>query len=561
MRKAPAIFSLLISCSIAVTTFPVSAQAADPPIAVKIDGQLQSYEQPPLILQGSTLVPMRPIFEALGANVIWDDKAKAAIATKYGQKMVIPIGSKTALVNGQTQTLEQEATIVDNFTMVPARFISESLGAQVQWDASTRTVSIVTPASVQPQSVPSIEEMLAPSFTELPKLSPPSIPPKPQKAESVPHVFKMKREWKTFNTKYFQIYYYGNENDIFTLSQHFDPLYEQLSERFGNKLTFLVPVYFLSPADYVGAIEPDWSSASWSPKEQEMFIRTPDKKESLEDLIITFKHELTHALTVSSLESRRSQIPTWFAEGAATYYEQEAPYYEIYRHQIIYDAYKKRTLLPWKQFETSNKNWKKEDLSKIYAQAQSIYGYLVETYGEAKINGLFFSVRPFAEELTRITGKSKARLENDWNIWLAGKMSQDAVYPGILYYGEGTRYVGEIRHGTSNGNGKLFRSYKLEYAGEFKESQFDGTGIYNYSTGGKYEGQFVMGKMTGKGRMYDKDGRLFYEGELKDGHYSGIGIAYFKDGTRYEGEFENDKPSGAGKLYDSSGKIIREYSR
>ncbi len=115
---------------------------ADARINVTIDGKVQNYDVMPVIQNGRTLVPMRGIFEALGADINWDDASKTVTGTKGDVKIVLQIGNNVASVNGKDTTLDVAATIVEGRTMVPARFISESLGCNVAWEDSTKTVII-----------------------------------------------------------------------------------------------------------------------------------------------------------------------------------------------------------------------------------------------------------------------------------------------------------------------------------------------------------------------------------------------------------------------------------
>lgn len=112
------------------------------PIKVLIDGELMSFEQPPVIIDGNTLVPMRAIFERLGAGIEWDQTNYSVTAVKDGTTIHLKIGETEALLNGQTMMLEVPAQLVNSNTMVPVRFISESLGADVYWDGMTRTVVV-----------------------------------------------------------------------------------------------------------------------------------------------------------------------------------------------------------------------------------------------------------------------------------------------------------------------------------------------------------------------------------------------------------------------------------
>lgn len=115
-------------------------------IKVIIDGEIQSFDQAPIQKNGTTLVPMRAIFEKLGATIVWNAKDQSVTATKEDTSIYLKIGSKTAKVNGSSVALAVPAQIVDGSTMVPLRFIGEALGAEVKWDAGTRSVIIATKA-------------------------------------------------------------------------------------------------------------------------------------------------------------------------------------------------------------------------------------------------------------------------------------------------------------------------------------------------------------------------------------------------------------------------------
>lgn len=113
-------------------------------IKVVIDGELQRFEQPPVNKDGSVLVPMRAIFEKLGAKITWNDTERSVTAVKGDVTIYLQIGSTEPTVNGVAKPLEVPAQLVNSYTMVPVRFISESLGAEVDWDQATQTVYIRT---------------------------------------------------------------------------------------------------------------------------------------------------------------------------------------------------------------------------------------------------------------------------------------------------------------------------------------------------------------------------------------------------------------------------------
>ncbi|WP_445667412.1 copper amine oxidase N-terminal domain-containing protein [Paenibacillus sp. FSL H8-0034] len=87
---------------------------------------------------------MRGIYSALGAKVEWNE-AERKVTASLGSKVVkLRIGSRTALVDEKRQLLDEKVMLVNATTMVPVRFISESLGAKVDWLAETNTVAITT---------------------------------------------------------------------------------------------------------------------------------------------------------------------------------------------------------------------------------------------------------------------------------------------------------------------------------------------------------------------------------------------------------------------------------
>lgn len=112
------------------------------PITVSVNGSLIEFDQAPIIENGRTLVPMRAIFEALGAKVEWNQEAQTATGEKDGVKISITIGSDKMTVDGAEKTLDCPAQIVNGRTLVPARAIAEAFGAEVEWDNEARRVVI-----------------------------------------------------------------------------------------------------------------------------------------------------------------------------------------------------------------------------------------------------------------------------------------------------------------------------------------------------------------------------------------------------------------------------------
>lgn len=121
-----------------------SASASTGRIAVELDGRPLQTETPPVLVSGSVLLPIRDVFEALGAKLVWDDDSKTVTATRGQMTLVYRIGDPTALLNGQTFTLPVPGQIMDGYSLVPLRFVSEALGCDVVWDGEHRTVRITS---------------------------------------------------------------------------------------------------------------------------------------------------------------------------------------------------------------------------------------------------------------------------------------------------------------------------------------------------------------------------------------------------------------------------------
>ncbi len=138
------IFASLLALIFALTAFLPAVMAAVPPIKVFIDGQELVFDVPPIIQNNRTLVPFRKIGESIGAAVNWDNKTRTITANKGTTEVILKIGSSTAYVNGAPVKLDMPPIIRNNRTLVPLRFFSEAFGASVFWQSKTRVIRIDT---------------------------------------------------------------------------------------------------------------------------------------------------------------------------------------------------------------------------------------------------------------------------------------------------------------------------------------------------------------------------------------------------------------------------------
>ncbi|MGH7659569.1 MAG: copper amine oxidase N-terminal domain-containing protein [Vulcanimicrobiaceae bacterium] len=157
----------LLACLtlLAVLTLPAMAQNAST-VTITVNGTPIQFDQPPVERDGRVYVPLRGVFEHLGASVVYDNGQ--INATRESTTVQLRIGSTTALVNGQQQTLDTPPFLIGARTLVPLRFVAQSLGAVVNYSSSDRTVTIT-----QPNAAPNMV------VTPVPNGPPPPPPPPP----------------------------------------------------------------------------------------------------------------------------------------------------------------------------------------------------------------------------------------------------------------------------------------------------------------------------------------------------------------------------------------------
>ncbi len=135
------ILSIILALFLIPTVFSSPGKASNE-IKVYLDGKQLAFQVQPEIIEGRTLVPVREIFESMGAVVTWDDKQQTIIATRGENVVVLNIGEKDASKDGKSIQLDVAPQIVGNRTLVPLRFISETFGADVKWNDKSSAVYI-----------------------------------------------------------------------------------------------------------------------------------------------------------------------------------------------------------------------------------------------------------------------------------------------------------------------------------------------------------------------------------------------------------------------------------
>lgn len=148
------LLTLFIICLTLISSFGFTAVADD--IKLYLDGQQIVCDVPPVIMNDRTMVPARAFYEALGAKVAWYPVKKQVVANMGSTRIILVINSNVAYVNSVVKILDSVPVIVDDRTLIPARFVSESLDFGVNWDDKTRSVHISTPVK-EPEKEPEKE--------------------------------------------------------------------------------------------------------------------------------------------------------------------------------------------------------------------------------------------------------------------------------------------------------------------------------------------------------------------------------------------------------------------
>ncbi|MCR2803389.1 copper amine oxidase N-terminal domain-containing protein [Paenibacillus soyae] len=143
---------LVAAAAILISSFSFHVSAAFP-LRVVVNNEKIAFPdaQPYLDENDRTMVPVRFVSEALGADVKWDGKTEKVTITKGSIKAILQIGKKSIEVNGKAQNMDTVAVKKEGRTIVPVRFVSQALGAEVEWDEAVSTVYITTGGTSDPK--------------------------------------------------------------------------------------------------------------------------------------------------------------------------------------------------------------------------------------------------------------------------------------------------------------------------------------------------------------------------------------------------------------------------
>mgnify|MGYP005762280363 FL=1 len=140
-------------CVFGITAFfSLSAVISAYGASIKINNETLESETEPQIIEGRTMVPVRAIFEGVGATVDWNADTKTVTGKKGSDTVIMNVGEKAMTVNGEKIDMDGEAMIIDSRAFAPARYVAEAFGYDVSWNGDTKEViikdKIASPASV-----------------------------------------------------------------------------------------------------------------------------------------------------------------------------------------------------------------------------------------------------------------------------------------------------------------------------------------------------------------------------------------------------------------------------
>jgi len=156
MKRKFVCIMLVLLIALSFNAAPVMAGGDPSSFTVKLNNSYVDFgDQVPYSdeVTGRIMIPLRSTAQLLGASVDWDNSKNTAIIKKDGTTILMQVGSNTPIVNGKPTTMDAPAEICNSRVMVPLRFVSETMGCNVQWDSANQIANIYSNGVVPIQPV------------------------------------------------------------------------------------------------------------------------------------------------------------------------------------------------------------------------------------------------------------------------------------------------------------------------------------------------------------------------------------------------------------------------
>ena len=128
-----------------------------------VKGAKVKFDTPPVIKSGRTLIPVKALTEAFGAEVKWISAERKVVITKDSTEIILKLDNNKIYVNGVESTIDVPACSINGRTVVPIKFIVEKMGLLVKWDSDSKVVEIEKPTPTVPAQPTTPAEPTTPS--------------------------------------------------------------------------------------------------------------------------------------------------------------------------------------------------------------------------------------------------------------------------------------------------------------------------------------------------------------------------------------------------------------
>lgn len=225
---------------------------------------------------------------------------------------------------------------------------------------------------------------------------------------------KINQKWQRIDQNYLRIYFYQDADLVKDRATQFDTIYKEVCIKLAHTAKAdstennKIVLYLLDDKTYRNYTG-DSAGANW--RASGGFIDF--NKMNSDDIYRTLRHELIHAVTMYSKDSKTANLPGWFADGIAQYYQSNLQK-GTFQWAIIKKAITENKIVLWKDLIPRSGEWGQDDRPLKYTEATCIYEYLIKNYGEEKINNIFYTDGDFYEVMHSITGKNIEELEKNW---------------------------------------------------------------------------------------------------------------------------------------------------
>lgn len=147
MRRL-ALFSFIVAACLFAGNVSASAGSKEPRLV--LNGEVLAPREPPKLVNSVSLVPVRVVSEHLGYRVDYDQANRTVIIQSAAKEIRMTIGDRTATVNGTVQTMAAAPVLTNGTTLVPLRFVGETMGLAVYWDNASKSAFLYTTPKTDP---------------------------------------------------------------------------------------------------------------------------------------------------------------------------------------------------------------------------------------------------------------------------------------------------------------------------------------------------------------------------------------------------------------------------